>query len=523
LPRARRGKGSLRLARGNACFSTADAGQAGLARRRCPRDDASLLRSRVDIDPLVAQVRIDRSPPQRQYFADVQMRIALLVAFLTAAHRLARRPQQVDLGTVGKEPPAHDMAGRIEVKQVVKRPSNARQVERGVRRSKVDGRSPTCRTDVTWRAAVTICANGRNGYTCPYSQENATIMSELDAYDYHLPRELIAQSPLPERSDARLLVIRRDAQTLEHRFVRDLPDLLAAEDGLVLNDTRVIPARLVGYRTQTRGRWEGLYLGSDEHGVWKILAKTRGKVKPGESVTLQDRQQGDVCRLILLDRIGQGVWAARPDTAEDTLQLLDRAGRVPLPPYIRDGEMADTDRVTYQTVYAEKPGAVAAPTAGLHFTPPLLQKLKNGGLEICRVTLHVGLGTFRPISAASLDEHPMHAEWACIDASTVARLHAIRAAGGRIVAVGTTVVRTLETAAASGQLHPWQGETDLFIRPPYQFRAVDALLTNFHLPKSTLLILVRTFGGDALVRRAYDEAINQGYRFYSYGDAMLIL
>jgi len=348
-------------------------------------------------------------------------------------------------------------------------------------------------------------------------------MSELEQYDYDLPRELIAQAPLPERSDARLLVVRRQTQSLEHRFVRDLPAFLATGDGLVLNDTRVIPARLVGYRTQTRGRWEGLYLGSGEHGVWKILAKTRGKIQPGETVTLQDRQQRDVCRLMLLDQVGQGVWAARPETAEETLVLLERAGRVPLPPYIRDGEMADADRETYQTVYAEKPGAVAAPTAGLHFTPPLLKQLEAGGIELCRVTLHVGLGTFRPISAATLAEHPMHAEWACLDSPTVSRLNGIRAAGGRIVAVGTTVVRTLETAAATGQLQAWNGETDLFIRPPYQFRAVDALLTNFHLPKSTLLILVRTFGGDELIRRAYDEAIREGYRFYSYGDAMLIL
>jgi S-adenosylmethionine:tRNA ribosyltransferase-isomerase len=226
---------------------------------------------------------------------------------------------------------------------------------------------------------------------------------------------------------------------------------------------------------------------------------------------------------MLQDQVGEGVWTARPETSEETLVLLERAGRVPLPPYIRDGEMADADRQTYQTVYAEKPGAVAAPTAGLHFTPPLLNQLEDRGIELCRVTLHVGLGTFRPISTATLNEHPMHAEWACIDASTVGRLQQIRAAGGRIVAVGTTVVRTLETAAATGQLQAWQGETDLFIRPPYQFRAVDALLTNFHLPKSTLLILVRTFGGDELIRRAYDEAIREGYRFYSYGDAMLIL
>jgi len=348
-------------------------------------------------------------------------------------------------------------------------------------------------------------------------------MSELERYDYHLPRELIAQQPLPERSDARLLVVHRRTQTLEHRSVRELPAFLAAGDALVLNDTRVIPARLVGYRTLTRGYWEGLYLESGAHGVWKILAKTRGKIQPGETVTLLDRQQRDVCTLTLLERLGQGVWAVRPDGDEETFALLDRVGRVPLPPYIRDGEMADADRQTYQTVYADKPGAVAAPTAGLHFTPPLLKQLQESGVELCRVTLHVGLGTFRPISVHRLDEHPMHSEWACIDSATAARLTAARAAGGRIVAVGTTVVRTLETAAAGGPLQAWQGDTDLFIRPPYQFQAVDALLTNFHLPKSTLLILVRTFGGEELICRAYDEAIRAGYRFYSYGDAMLIL
>ncbi len=348
-------------------------------------------------------------------------------------------------------------------------------------------------------------------------------MSELERYDYHLPRELIAQSPLPVRSDARLLVVRRQAQTLEHSQVRNLADFLADGDTVVLNDTRVIPARLVGYRTQTGGRWEGLYLGCDEHGVWKILAKARGKIKPGETVTLQDRQRRDACRLMLLEQVGHGLWAARPEIPEETLSLLDRVGRVPLPPYIREGEMVDADRETYQTVYAKRPGAVAAPTAGLHFTPELLQQLQVAGIQVRRVTLHVGLGTFRPISVATLDEHPMHAEWACVDSATVDCLNRVRNAGGRLVAVGTTVVRTLETASISGQLQAWEGETDLFIRPPYQFRSVDALLTNFHLPKSTLLILVRTFGGDELIRRAYDEAIRQRYRFYSYGDAMLIV
>jgi S-adenosylmethionine:tRNA ribosyltransferase-isomerase len=353
-------------------------------------------------------------------------------------------------------------------------------------------------------------------------------MSDLDQYDFHLPRDLIAQKPLRTRSDARLLVVRRDDQTLEHCHVRDLPELLAPGDCLVQNNTRVIPARLVGFRTKTGGRWEGLFLATDEAGNWKLLSKTRGKLAPGETVTLQDRQLQGVCRLMLLARLDDGLWAARPefdpgDPQEDTFELLDRVGRVPLPPYIRDGEMIDQDSQTYQTVYASEPGAVAAPTAGLHFTEPLLKRLRSAGVRTCQITLHVGLGTFRPIATADLDAHKMHSEWARIDAATVDQLLAARREGHRIVALGTTSVRTLETAAAGGELAAWEGETDLFIRPPYTFRAVDALLTNFHLPKSTLLILVRTFGGDALIRRAYDEAIREEYRFYSYGDAMLIL
>jgi S-adenosylmethionine:tRNA ribosyltransferase-isomerase len=209
--------------------------------------------------------------------------------------------------------------------------------------------------------------------------------------------------------------------------------------------------------------------------------------------------------------------------ADDALTLLDRVGRVPLPPYIRKGEMVDTDREQYQTVYAQVPGAVAAPTAGLHFTTTLLARLAEQGVELCALTLHVGPGTFRPITAERLAEHAMHREWGCVTQETVERIKACRAGGGRVVAVGTTSVRLLETAAAQGTLKPFDGHTDLFIRPPYQFRTIDALLTNFHLPRTTLLVLVRTFGGDELIRRAYEEAIREQYRFYSYGDAMLII
>jgi S-adenosylmethionine:tRNA ribosyltransferase-isomerase len=202
---------------------------------------------------------------------------------------------------------------------------------------------------------------------------------------------------------------------------------------------------------------------------------------------------------------------------------LERIGRVPLPPYIRSGEMVQADRLNYQTVYAKVPGAVAAPTAGLHFTPQLLQRMQDRNIERREVTLHIGLDTFRPITAERLDQHKMHSEWGEISDETAVELRERRAAGGRIVAVGTTSVRVLETAARDGKIRGWSGNTDLFIRPPYAFRAVDALMTNFHLPRTTLLLLVTAFGGEDLIRRAYEEAVREEYRFYSYGDAMLIL
>jgi len=349
-------------------------------------------------------------------------------------------------------------------------------------------------------------------------------MSDLDRYDYALPEELIAQEPLHRRVDARLLVVDRASGDLAHRHVRDLPQLLRPGDCLVLNDTRVIPARLVGHRTTTQGRWEGLFLSADANGFWRVLGRTRGKLQPGETITLEDLQGRDAVLLRLAARDPQGGWIARPDSDEEPHALLERIGRVPLPPYIRKGEMVDADRQRYQTVFARVPGAVAAPTAGLHFTEGLLARIEERGVVLCRLTLHVGLGTFRPISTPNLADHAMHAEWGQLDEAAAERIEQCRAAGGRVVAVGTTCVRLLETAAdAAGRLHPYSGETDLFIRPPYQFRAVDAILTNFHLPRTTLLVLVRTFGGEELIRRAYDEAIAEGYRFYSYGDAMLVL
>lgn len=348
-------------------------------------------------------------------------------------------------------------------------------------------------------------------------------VSELESYNYELPRELIAQHPLAERSDARLLVVRKKTGEIDHFHVRDLPDLLVSDDCLVLNDTRVIQARLVGYRLRTKGRWQGLFLSEGDQGFWRMLCKTRGHLIPGEQIQLVDRDARPAITLQMGTKLPNGEWVARPNSAENAMALLERIGRVPLPPYIRGGEMVDADLETYQTVYATHTGAVAAPTAGLHITQRLLEQLSRRGIQTAQLTLHIGQDTFRPISADSLSDHAMHREWGSIDATAVERIHNSRSAKGRTIAVGTTSVRVLETAAASGQLQPWEGQTDLFIRPPYTFHAVDGLLTNFHLPRTTLLILVRTLGGNTLVQRAYEAAIQERYRFYSYGDAMLIL
>jgi S-adenosylmethionine:tRNA ribosyltransferase-isomerase len=248
-------------------------------------------------------------------------------------------------------------------------------------------------------------------------------------------------------------------------------------------------------------------------------------LQEGESITIQppaDRDSSAPLTLTLDARGEEGEWQARPSLPGNSTELLDQFGSMPLPPYIHRDQPQVEDRERYQTVYARTPGAVAAPTAGLHFTPDLLAACAARGIERATVTLHVGLGTFRPVTAARLSEHVMHHEWCELPNETVDAIAATRARGGRIVAVGTTVVRTLESVAARGPLAPWQGETDLLIRPPYEFRVVDALLTNFHLPRSTLLALVYAFGGRDFLRRAYDVAIAEQYRFYSYGDAMLI-
>ena len=347
-------------------------------------------------------------------------------------------------------------------------------------------------------------------------------MSEADLYDYSLPPELIAQEPLDDRAAARLLVVDRATGALRHRHVRDLPEILRPGDLLVVNDSRVVPARLVGTREKTGGRWEGLFLrGDDESGVWQLLAHTRGRPSVGERVLLTARDGGGVS-LTLVGRAAGGAWLAKPDVSEPPEKILGRVGHVPLPGYIRGGIEAVGDRERYQTVYARQSGSAAAPTAGLHFTDALLAELTARGISRASVTLHVGLGTFRPITAERLDDHVMHTEWCSCPPETVAAVTATRARGGRVVAVGTTAARTLESAARSGSPAAWSGSTDLFIRPGFEFRVVDCLLTNFHMPRTTLMVLVSTLAGRGLIARAYEEAIRERYRFLSYGDAMLL-
>ena len=346
----------------------------------------------------------------------------------------------------------------------------------------------------------------------------------LETYDYALPPELIAQEPLADRTAARLLVVDRQSGTWSHHHVGDLPSLLSAGDCLVLNNTRVVPARLVGYRTATRGQWEGLFLSHDAEGTWQLIGQTRGWLRPEETVSVPAPDDPtDVLTLQLVERLPDGVHRMLPQRDGSAWKLLEQFGRVPLPPYIRRGEAREEDRSRYQTTYAERPGSAAAPTAGLHFTPELLAACRNRGISTAEVTLHVGLGTFRPVNTDDIREHLMHAEWCEVPAATAEHLSRVRKQGGRIVAVGTTSLRTLETAVRAAGWTEWQGQSRVFVYPPFEFQAVDALLTNFHWPKSTLLMLVSAFAGVELTRQAYQAAIEEQYRFYSYGDAMLVV
>lgn len=338
---------------------------------------------------------------------------------------------------------------------------------------------------------------------------------------YDLPPDLIAAHPCDPRDAARLLVLHRDTGRIEHRSFRDLPEYLRPEDCLVLNTTRVLPARFE-VRRRTGGRIEGLFLREITPGVWNVLLAGVGRLNDGETLAFPDSPWS----LTLLRRLDRGECEVRVSPAESAATILDRVGVMPVPPYIRrthDHPHIDEDRADYQTVYAREPGAVAAPTAGLHFTQDLLNTLGANGVRGAELTLHVGLGTFQPLEVENLADHVMHKEWYDLPAKAANTIAAARASGGRIVAVGTTSVRVLETCAANGPLAAASGWTDIFIYPPYRFREVDALITNFHLPESTLLALVFAFARRDLTLRAYETAIAERYRFFSYGDAMLIL
>lgn len=345
----------------------------------------------------------------------------------------------------------------------------------------------------------------------------------IENYDYTLPKELIAQDPLPNRSDSRLMIVNRKKGTIEHSHFRDIGEQLRKNDCLVFNDSRVVPAKLVGKRVQTGGRWQGLFLEKNDLGLWKVLCKTRGKIQPGEKVVIENRLGVESFEIEMVARLSEGQWAVRPLIEKEWSEVLDEVGQIPLPHYIRGGTMKDSDIKNYQTVYAKHAGAVAAPTAGLHFSKELLLAIKESGVNIGSVTLHVGVGTFRPIKVCKLDDHEMHEERGTIDEATVKKIASCRANEGRVISVGTTSLRVLETAGKEGAISAWSGETNLFIKPPFQFNVADCLLTNFHLPKSTLLVLVRTFGGDELMIEAYKKAVKERYRFFSYGDAMLIV
>ena len=349
----------------------------------------------------------------------------------------------------------------------------------------------------------------------------------LKDFDYHLPKELIAYYPAERRDLSRLLVLQRKTKTLEHKYFYHIADYLEAGDGLVINQTKVFPARIFGINENNQAKVEVLFLKNLQNSIWEVLVKPGKKVPSGSVISFN---RGDL-RCQILERTEGGSWLAKLMFDGDLFEVLERLGKIPLPPYIRrEPEPQDKDR--YQTIYAKEKGAVAAPTAGLHFTQELLKKIEEKGIHKIPIILHVGWDTFRPIRVDDPEDHKLESEYFEIDRSSADRINQIKENGKKIVAVGTTTVRALETAVEDppgvddSEPHPIQaksGWTKKFIYPPYKFKVVDSLITNFHLPRSTLLLLVSAFATKELILKAYQEAIKQGYRFYSYGDAMLII
>jgi len=340
----------------------------------------------------------------------------------------------------------------------------------------------------------------------------------VDEFDYELPEELIAQTPISQRDKSRLLVVNRKDRSLVHKLFNQVHEYINPGDILVVNDTKVIPARLFG-RRQTGGQVEILLLTDLGEDLWECLVRPGRKVRIGDEIKVgRDREDYMVGTVVARTEYGgrvirwdyQGIWE----------ENLKKFGKVPLPPYIKNPL---TDPRRYQTVYAKTPGSSAAPTAGLHFTPELLQKIREKGVFVESITLNIGLGTFRPVSEEIVEKHKMHHEYYVITERAASAINGVKRSGGRVFAVGTTVVRALESSAAGNRVRPFSGTTHLFIYPGYRFKIVDCLITNFHLPKSTLLMLVSAFAGKTLIMQAYRKAIKERYRFYSFGDAMLIL
>ena len=340
-------------------------------------------------------------------------------------------------------------------------------------------------------------------------------MKTSDFY-YDLPEELIAQDPLEDRSSSRLLVLDKKTGETEHHVFREIVDYLDPGDCLVINDTKVIPARLIGAKEETGAKIEVLLLKRGADDVWETLVKPGRKARPGTRISFGDGLlTGEV-----MDIVDEGNRLIHFEYEGIFEEILDRLGQMPLPPYITH-QLKDKDR--YNTVYAEHPGSAAAPTAGLHFTPELLEKIKNKGVDIAHVTLHVGLGTFRPVKVDDVENHHMHSEFYMIDETAAEKINRAKENGKRVICVGTTSCRTIESAAdENGRLKACSGWTDIFIYPGYQFKILDALITNFHLPESTLVMLVSALAGREHVLAAYEEAVKERYRFFSFGDAMFI-
>ena len=342
------------------------------------------------------------------------------------------------------------------------------------------------------------------------------MMKKEDFY-FKLPEELIAQDPLEDRSASRLLVLDKESGKIEHRMFRDIKAYLKPGDCLVINDTKVIPARLIGSKIGTDAKIEILLLKRKENDIWETLVKPGKKAKPGTKISFGEGLLiGEV-----IDGVEEGNRLIQFSYQGIFEEILDQLGQMPLPPYITH-QLEDKNR--YQTVYAKHSGSAAAPTAGLHFTPELLKEIKESGVDIAHVTLHVGLGTFRPVKVENIQEHHMHSEFYHIEASEAEKINRAKRGGHRIICVGTTSCRTIESAAKpDGTLSECSGWTEIFIYPGYQFKVLDCLLTNFHLPESTLIMLVSALAGREHVLHAYEEAVKEQYRFFSFGDAMLIV